>query len=139
MWLTVLLASVCGGLGAVARWVFDTAVTKTLRPSGPLGIFIVNVVASALLGALLGYVAAADLTRFVGDTTGTQTASLLLGAGFLGGFSTLSTVAVDSVMLVKNRQRRHWVWFFANTFGMFAVAVTALFLAQLATTTLIHP
>lgn len=62
----------------------------------PTGTFVVNVTGSFVLGALL----AALVVR--GDDTGDRrTLRLLLGTGFLGGYTTYSALAVETDTLLR--------------------------------------
>jgi CrcB protein len=84
--MTFLLASLAGGLGALARYAMSGVVQQGTRSDFPVGTLSVN-----LLGAfLLGLVAGID-----------QLDSLpsLLAAGFLGGFSTFSTWMMETARL----------------------------------------
>ena len=90
---TLLLIAVGGALGALSRYYLDTAATRLLGAS-LLGIFIVNVTGSFLLGVLI-------------SATGTQTAwqhntRLFAAIGFLGSYTTFSTLTVASVELVRD-------------------------------------
>ena len=90
---TLLLIAVGGALGALSRYYLDTAVTRLLGAS-LLGIFIVNVTGSFLLGVLI-------------SASGTQTAwqlntRLFAAIGFLGSYTTFSTLTVASVELVRD-------------------------------------
>ncbi len=97
--MTVLLLAVAGGLGAVARFVLDGVVTAWLggRLGGyPVATTLINLTGSFLLG-LLGGLAA---TQVLGDG-----ALLVLGTGFVGGYTTFSTAAYEVVRLAE---RRRW-------------------------------
>jgi fluoride exporter len=83
--------AVLGGCGAVARYLIDSAV-RTHRPGPfPLGILIVNVAGSFLLGVLAGLVVGEDAYRL------TATAAL-------GAFTTFSTWMLDSERLLEARR-----------------------------------
>ena len=88
-----------GGVGAGARYVLDGLVMRGRRGAFPLGILVVNVSGSFLLGLLTA------LAPVIGHAWLT-----ILGVGLLGGFTTFSTVAVDSVRLARGG-RRDWAWF----------------------------
>ncbi len=90
MWVGV---SLLGGLGAIVRTTLDRAITLAHRGVYPLGIFVVNMLGSFALGVMTGVAVQSD-TR------------LLLGTGFLGGFTTFSTWVVDSRRLIDARLRR---------------------------------
>ena len=82
--IDLLILSLGGGLGAVARWGIDRSVP---RPSGgfPVGITVVNVLGSFALGVLVGW---------EGDALGVVDSDVV-GIGVLGGFTTFSTWMVD--------------------------------------------
>ncbi len=84
-----------GGLGAGARYLVDGAIMRGRRGIFPVGILVVNVIGSFLLGLLTGipHLAPAWLA--------------ILGTGVLGGFTTFSSVAVETVLLAQ-RRRRDW-------------------------------
>ena len=94
MWWTVWV-SVAAGFGSVARYTLDQAVRRR-RPGFPYGTLLINVSGSFLLGLVGG------LSLDHGLASG---AALVLGAGFLGGFTTLSTWAWESLELAAQGQR----------------------------------
>lgn len=104
----IALLAGAGGLGAGARYLLDGAVMRGRRDAFPLGILVVNAVGSLLLGFLTGLAAPGAWWLTV------------VGVGFLGGFTTFSTVSVDTVRLAR-RGRREWAW--ANLLGTFGVCV----------------
>ncbi len=78
-----------GAVGTLGRY----GVSEALPGDGlfPLATFIVNVIGSFALGALL----AAILRR------STTTIRLLIGTGFLGGLTTYSALAVETQALLR--------------------------------------
>lgn len=107
--LQLLLVAVAGGAGAGLRYLVDRLVPM---PGGfPLGIMIVNVSGSFVLGALTGLGAA------VAPEVG-----LILGVGLLGGYTTFSTVSVESVLLAE---KRRWTDAAANLLGTLLLAAAA--------------
>ncbi|MDW4574333.1 CrcB family protein [Microbacterium sp. M3] len=115
-WL--LLAALAGGVGAGLRYVVDRLLTPAGHGGFPLGIFVVNVTGSFALGLITG----------LGSAVAPE-AALVLGVGLLGGYTTFSTVAVESVLLA---QRRRWRDAALNVFGTLAVAVAAAGIGLLA-------
>ena len=84
-----LLVGLGGGLGAMARFGVGRLVGPT--PSGwPTATFAVNVVGGLLMGLL-----AAVLLRLPGEGW-----RLLLGVGFLGGFTTFSSFSLELLLLI---------------------------------------
>ena len=100
---------VFGGLGALCRFVLDSAVKRHWRGSVPVGTFLINVLGSFALGLLTAVVAgfaagagaggagAAAGGGAGGDAVWWHAASTVLGTGFLGGFTTFSTATVELV------------------------------------------
>ena len=78
-----------GGVGALARYLVDTAVGLRLGGRFPLGTLLVNVSGALALGVLAGAAVA-------------HGASLLIGAGFLGGYTTFSTWLWESLVLAED-------------------------------------
>lgn len=88
--MTPELAVVAGAAaGAPARYLVDRAVSARLGRRLPWGILVVNVAGCALAGLLVGLAPGALTTT-------------LVGVGFLGSFTTASTLAWD----VLSRGRR---------------------------------
>ncbi|WP_424449339.1 fluoride efflux transporter FluC [Microbacterium arborescens] len=107
--LAALIAA--GGAGAGIRYVLDVLLTGGRRDAFPVGILVVNVTGSGLLGLLtgMGSIVAPDWLA-------------VLGVGLLGGYTTFSTVSVDSVRLAR-RGRRDWA--VVNLAGTLIAAVLA--------------
>jgi CrcB protein len=90
--MTALLVALGGGLGAVARWGIASIVPKT-RAGFPLGVTVVNVVGSFLLGFVVATLDANDVVLAVEPIT----------IGLLGGFTTFSTWMIDVDEAPSNR------------------------------------
>ena len=89
----LLVVWVGGTVGTALR----VALTPERTPTGfPVTTFLVNLVGAGLLGLLV-----ARLSRRE-ETVRTRRLRLLLGAGVLGGFTTYSALAVDTVLLVRD-------------------------------------
>jgi CrcB protein len=108
----LLAAALAGGIGAGLRYLVDVLVIG-MRPSRfPLGIFVVNVSGSFALGLLAG------LGAGIVDTE----AAWIIGVGLLGGYTTFSTVSVESVLLLQSGEsRRGWL----NAAGTLGAGVAA--------------
>ena len=114
-WL--LLVALAGGVGAGLRYVVDRLLTPTRGGRFPRGILVVNVSGSFALGVITGLGAAIA-----------PELSLVLGLGLLGGYTTFSTVSVETVLLA---QRRRWRDAALNLFGTLVLAVLAAALGLL--------
>jgi CrcB protein len=88
-----LLVAVAGGVGAVVRFLVDTWIGHRSQGSPvPLGTMAINVSGSFLLGLLTGW----WMLR-----TGDPGWKLVLGTGFLGGYTTFSTASVEAARLTR--------------------------------------
>ncbi len=91
---TAIAVMIGGAAGAVLRFGLDALLTALLRhPVFPWGILIVNVCGGSAMGLLQGRI----------QRSGRPHALLyaLLGTGFLGGFTTVSTFALQTFDLWK--------------------------------------
>ena len=107
-WL-MLVVAVAGGLGAGLRYVVDRRLTPARGSRFPTGILVVNVSGSLALGLVTGL-----------GTVVAPEVSLAIGLGLLGGYTTFSTVSVETVLLAE---RRRWRDAALNLFGTLALAV----------------
>lgn len=125
MTFTLALAvAITGGLGASARYAVDYVIQDRVNSRGPLGILVVNLSASLLAGFVVGLATAASEPLF------NETLRFAIIAGFLGGYSTLSTVSVDTLTLARNRQIG---WMLVNSVGMLALSIGAVILGLFVT------
>ncbi len=85
-----LLAGLGGALGALGRWGIEEAVPAA---DWPWPTLLVNLTGCLLLGVLLGL-----LAERRPEATGLRT---FVGAGVLGGFTTFSAFAVETVDLLR--------------------------------------
>jgi fluoride exporter len=111
--LTFVLLSLAGGLGAAARLVLDGLVRSRTRAAYPLGTTLINVTGSLSLGFITGLTIAHVLP---------EEWRLILGTGFLGGYTTFSTASFETVRLIQARRRRAAL---ANGLGMLVGATLA--------------
>lgn len=92
--MTLLLVALGGAVGAVGRFLADRLIASRVDAVLPWGTLLVNVVGSALLGALAG-AALPDPVWF------------LVGVGFCGALTTWSTFGYETVRLVESGARRY--------------------------------
>jgi CrcB protein len=92
-WTQLLLVVAGGAVGAPTRYLTDRWVQRRFAPVMPWGTLVVNVVGSALLGALTGAVAAGHLGPLP---------LALLGAGFCGGLTTFSSFGWETSRLADD-------------------------------------
>lgn len=114
--MTFLLVCLCGGLGAVTRFIVNTSVQQWWKRVFPLATFVINVVATFCAG-----VAAAAYAVGTAD----HNTYLLFVTGFLGGFSTFSTAINEMVSLARNRRLAMAAFYFAMTICVPLLCVAA--------------
>jgi CrcB protein len=90
--LDYLFVFLGGGLGSMSRHAINQAMLKWGPAGFPFSTLLINVVGSLLMGLLAGL-----FLRYAADVS--ANARLFLATGFLGGFTTFSTYALEIVML----------------------------------------
>jgi len=85
-------AGILGGAGALARFALDGAITRRGSGPFPLGILVVNLSGTFLLGVLAGAALGEDADR-------------LLAGGLLGAYTTFSTWMLDTRLLATAGRR----------------------------------
>ena len=108
--LVFLLAAACGGLGAAARYLVDIGIARATGSRFPWGVMVINVTGSLLLGLVVGMLPGA---------------AFVLGAGFLGGYTTFSTAMLDTIGLWRDGTRQVSVLHLLGTFASSVVAAGA--------------
>ncbi|ORA58615.1 fluoride efflux transporter CrcB [Mycobacteroides franklinii] len=103
--MIVMVVVLAGALGAVLRFVVDSAVKHRRTPRFPWTTLFINLTGSALIGLLSGLVVFHHATPQL---------LVVLGTGFCGGYTTFSTASVESVRLIEQRQ---WSLALYNTVG----------------------
>ncbi len=116
LWIGVLVA---GGLGAVLRFLVDSAVARRAARSLhfvglPYGTFVVNISGAALLG-LLGSLALSRQVALIADTA------------FVGSYTTFSTWMLETQRLSEEGQIRRAV---TNIVASVVVGIAAALLGQ---------
>jgi CrcB protein len=91
--VTLAGIAVLGGLGAIARFVLDGAVSARLGRAFPFGTLAVNLTGAFALGVLDGAAVGGDALR-------------LAGVGFLGAYTTFSTWVLEAHRLGEDGRTR---------------------------------
>ena len=98
-WIGLALA---GGLGAVARFLVDGAVSERLGRALPLGTLTVNLTGAFILGIVSG--------------------NFVFGTGFVGAYTTFSTWMLETQRLAEDGRSAAAL---ANVFGSLALGIGA--------------
>lgn len=91
----ILLIGIGSALGGVSRYLFSTGVYNLVGKNFPYGTLAVNTIGSFLAG----FLATLLLERV--ETLATPLRALLI-IGFLGGFTTFSSFAVETINLFES-------------------------------------
>jgi len=89
--LSWVLAAPAGALGALARFGTGRLMARGLGLHAPWGVLAVNILGTFLLGVLVGLTPGHGLV-------------LILGAGFLGSYTTFSTWMTETDALAEERR-----------------------------------
>jgi CrcB protein len=110
---TAVAVAIAGSLGTLARYAIDYYAGGRLLPHHQVtATFAINVLGSFLLGILIG-VHPADKTR------------IILGVGFLGAFTTFSTLMAQVYHAAGDGRAAHGVLLPTLSVGLGATAVYA--------------
>ncbi|WGW12095.1 CrcB family protein [Saxibacter everestensis] len=110
--MTFLLVALCGGVGAMVRFIVDSLIKARWDSDFPAATVIINVSGSYLIGLITG------ATAF----GGAQSWHLFVAVGFCGGYTTFSAAMVETVRLIQAQRIR---LAFLNAFGSLAMAIAA--------------
>lgn len=112
--MTAVWVTLWGAVGSLFRYLLANAVQGATGPRFPLGTLVVNVLGSAAIGAVMAIHAARgelDAPRRIAIT-----------AGLLGGFTTFSAFAYDTLALAE---RGRWLAAGANVLVTVAACLAA--------------
>ena len=108
-----LAIALAGGLGAAARYIIDTMVSRRISPALPWGTWTVNITGAGALGLLVGGAGQVEIS---------DTWLLIVGGGFLGAYTTFSTWMLETLRLIEQRA---WRAAMANLLGSATTGVVA--------------
>ena len=105
-WLLSIWIGVGGFLGTVSRYYVSQIIPRVFPSSFPYATLFINLVGSFLLGGLVG----ADIHS--------TTFELFFGVGFLGAFTTFSTLNYESLQLGLQKQWTPLLVYLGVTYSM---------------------
>lgn len=116
------LVGIAGALGAVSRYFLGRYVAERARSQFPLGTFLINVSGAFVIGLLFGLT-----SRKLISTT----VQLILATGFLGGYTTFSTMSWEGVQLARGgSSRRSMIYLGGSVLIGFSAAALGMVLGE---------
>ena len=110
--LIFALVALAGGLGAASRLLLDGIIRTRVSGRLPWATILINVTGSLALGFLAGLA----VGNLVSDAS-----YAIVGAGFLGGYTTFSTASFETVRLLQERK-----WLSSALNGLGVIVTTTL-------------
>ncbi|WP_421715879.1 fluoride efflux transporter CrcB [Arcobacter arenosus] len=114
-WQTILAIGIGGFLGAIARAYSVHLSNKLIPLEFPLGVLIVNILGSFIIGVLFAIFA---------HYTINDSLKAFLTTGFLGALTTYSTFAIESFFLLQTSLFLGLTNMFLNLFGTVLAAAS---------------
>jgi CrcB protein len=117
--MTWILVGAGGALGAMARHALNHFVhQRSLASTFPLGIFIVNVLGSTVIGLLAGLLSSNRMHW-------AEHARTFAIVGVLGGFTTFSSFSLDTLTLIRSGHHLEAAW---NVFGQVGLSLIGVWI-----------
>lgn len=91
--LPILLVATGGAIGSVCRYLVGVGAGRLLGPDFPWGTMIVNISGSLVMGVFIELLAL--------RLDGSENVRLFVAVGILGGFTTLSSFSLDTIVLFE--------------------------------------
>jgi len=114
-----LLVGLGGAFGSMARHGLNHVIhQRNLSATFPTGIFLINIVGSAVIGVLAGLIASGRMHWSFEVRT-------FVFVGVLGGFTTFSSFSLDTLALVRDGHLGQAAWNVAGQVGLSLIAVWA--------------
>lgn len=103
------LVGLAGALGALARYLVGRLVAEKTTSSFPFGTLLINVTGAFVIGVLFALTTKKLLSSQM------QT---VLATGFLGGYTTFSTMSWEGVQLARGGSRRQSVLYLGGNLAL---------------------
>ena len=107
--LQVGLVGGAGAIGALARYLLGRFFAERVSVPFPVGTFIINLSGAFLIGLLAG---------LVGRHIMSVTVQTIVATGFLGGYTTFSTMQWESVQLIRGGSSVQGLLYLGGTFAL---------------------
>jgi|TARA_B110000914_G_C15315834_1_gene377866 CrcB protein len=107
----IAIVAIGGALGAVLRYIIPFLISSNPMPFNTLSI---NLLGSLLIGVLFGALASGMALS--------EEMVLLIGTGFLGAFTTMSTFAFEALQVTQENTNMGFAYILATIFGSIFLA-----------------
>ncbi len=111
----VVLVGLAGALGAVCRYILGRFVAERVNAKFPLSTFCINLSGAFVIGLLF----ALTSRKLVSSTL-----QVILATGFLGGYTTFSTMSWESMQLVRGGSTRGGLLYLGGSMLLGLLAAT---------------
>lgn len=102
--LHIIMVGIGGFFGAIARYSISKHLNNKSTFLIPIGTLTVNLLGAFLLGIITG-------------TKADTMIVLLFGTGFIGAFTTFSTLKLEMIQLFKNNHKKKFLLYTIMTYG----------------------
>jgi fluoride exporter len=116
--VTWIVIGIGGAIGAVSRHALNRVIMAPLSGEFPVGILVINVVGSGLIGLIAGHLSSARVLL-------SDDMRAFLMVGVLGGFTTFSSFSLDTFALIR---AGHMGLALANICGQVGLSLLAVVL-----------
>ena len=101
--------ALAGATGALARYLLGRFIAERVRSQIPLGTWLINVSGAFLIGLIAG---------LVGHRVISPALQLVLATGFLGGYTTFSTMQWEGTQLIRTGSVAYSLLYLAGTYAL---------------------
>lgn len=119
----IVLVGIGGAIGSIGRYLSGVLVGRLWPTTFPLATMLINISGSLIMGLFIGWLARTT-PAWQAD------ARLFVAVGILGGFTTLSSFSLDTVVLIERGEIGQAALYVV---GSVVVSVLALFVGLLVT------
>lgn len=114
--LQLSLVGVAGAVGALARYLISRFIAERVLSQLPLGTLLINISGAFLIGLIAG---------LAGHKLVNPALQLVLATGFLGGYTTFSTMHWEGIQLIRAGSTARGLLYLGGTFAL-GIPVAAL-------------
>ncbi len=107
--IDVGLVGIAGAIGALVRYLVGRFFAERVSSQFPLGTLLINVSGAFLIGLLAGLVGHKVVSVYV---------QLVAATGFLGGYTTFSTMQWESVQIIRSGGTLQGLLYLLSTFAL---------------------